>query len=127
MVVASALWANLAGGAKWVAYLLAVIGWALTFFLGTIRFTFFGVDFQFRAYIPMLGGIFNIATSCRFGNGQTAAAGRVFTKHGRKLVHHDLVTRPHGRSHTPWYDQGVKGKATISSGYFFSDGADGRG
>ena len=37
VVVASALWANLAGGAKWVAYVLALVGWGLTFFLGTIR------------------------------------------------------------------------------------------
>jgi uncharacterized protein len=69
VVVASALWANLAGTAKWVAYILAIIGWGLTFFLGTIRFTFFGVDFKFRAFIPMLGGIFIAALASFLGVG----------------------------------------------------------
>jgi uncharacterized membrane protein YfcA len=69
VVVASALWANLAGGAKWVAYVLAIIGWGLTFFLGTIRFTFFGVEFKFKAFIPMLGGIFIAAIASFLGIG----------------------------------------------------------
>ena len=69
VVVASALWANLAGGAKWMAYVLALIGWGMTFFLGTIRFTFFGVDFQFKAFIPMLGGIFIAALASFLGVG----------------------------------------------------------
>ena len=69
VVVASALWANLAGGAKWVAYVLALIGGGLTFFLGTIRFTFFGVEFSFKAYIPMLGGIFIAAIASFLGIG----------------------------------------------------------
>jgi hypothetical protein len=69
VVVASALWANLAGGAKWVAYILALIGWVLTFFLGTIRFKFFGVEFNFKAYIPMLGGIFIAAIASFIGVG----------------------------------------------------------
>ncbi len=69
VVVASALWANLAGGAKWVAYLLALAGWAITFFVGTIRFTFFGVEFEFKAFIPMLGGIFIAALASFLGVG----------------------------------------------------------
>ena len=69
VVVASALWANLAGGAKWAAYILALIGWGLTFFVGTIRFTFFGVEFKFKAYIPMLGGIFIAALASFLGVG----------------------------------------------------------
>jgi uncharacterized membrane protein YfcA len=69
VVVASALWANLAGGAKWVAYVLALVGWGLTFFLGTIRFTFFGVEFEFKAFIPMLGGIFIAAIASFLGIG----------------------------------------------------------
>lgn len=69
VVVASALWVNLAGGAKWVAYLLALIGWVLTFFIGTIRFTFFGVEFRFKAYIPMFGGIFIAALASFLGVG----------------------------------------------------------
>jgi uncharacterized membrane protein YfcA len=69
VVVASALWANLAGGAKWVAYVLALAGWGLTFFVGTIRFSFYGVDFKFKAFIPMLGGIFIAALASFLGVG----------------------------------------------------------
>ncbi|MCP4578782.1 MAG: sulfite exporter TauE/SafE family protein [Deltaproteobacteria bacterium] len=69
VVVASALWANLAGGAKWVAYILALAGWVLTFFVGTIRFSFYGVDFKFKAFIPMLGGIFIAALASFLGVG----------------------------------------------------------
>jgi uncharacterized membrane protein YfcA len=69
VVVASALWANLMDSAKWVAYLLAVVGWGLTFFLGKIRFTFFGVNFEFSAFIPMLGGIFIAALASFLGIG----------------------------------------------------------
>ena len=56
-VVASALWLSLGGGAKWIAYLLALISLIITFFVGTIRFTFFGVEFEFKSWIPMLGGL----------------------------------------------------------------------
>jgi uncharacterized membrane protein YfcA len=69
IVVASALWANLVDGSKWVAYALALVGWGVTFFLGTIRFTFFGVEFKFKAYIPMLGGIFIAALASFLGVG----------------------------------------------------------
>ena len=69
VVVASALWANLAGGAKWVAYILALAGWVLTFFVGTIRFSFYGVDFKFKAFIPMLGGVFIAALASFLGVG----------------------------------------------------------
>ncbi len=69
VVVASALWANLADGAKWVAYILALAGWALTFFVGTIRFSFYGVEFDFKAFIPMLGGVFIAALASFLGVG----------------------------------------------------------
>ena len=69
VVVASALWANLASSAKWLAYLLAISGWIMTFFMGTIRFSFFGVNFQFKAFIPMLGGIFIAALASFLGVG----------------------------------------------------------
>jgi uncharacterized membrane protein YfcA len=68
-VVASALWINLVDGAKWVAYVLVLIGWVLTFFIGNIRFTFFGQEFNFKAYIPMLGGIFIAAIASFLGVG----------------------------------------------------------
>jgi len=69
LVVASALWINLVGGMKWVAYILVVIGWVLTFFIGTIRFTFFGQEFKFNAWIPMAGGIFIAAIASFLGVG----------------------------------------------------------
>jgi hypothetical protein len=68
-VVASALWINLVGGAKIVAYILVLIGWALTFFIGNIRFTFFGQEFKFKAWIPMVGGIFIAAIASFLGIG----------------------------------------------------------
>lgn len=69
VVAASALWINLVGGFKWVAYILVLVGWVLTFFIGTIRFTFFGVEFKFKAWIPMLGGIFIAAVASFLGVG----------------------------------------------------------
>lgn len=69
LVVASALWANLVGGMKIVAYLLAIAGWAVTFFVGNIKFTFYGVEFNFKAYIPMLGGIAIAAIASFLGIG----------------------------------------------------------
>jgi len=69
LVVASALWANLAGTAKWVAYILALAGWVVTFFMGTIRFTFFGAEFKFKAFIPMVGGIIIAAIASFLGIG----------------------------------------------------------
>ena len=69
LVVASALWINLVDGAKWVAYILVIVGWILTFFIGNIRFTFFGQEFSFKAWIPMLGGIFIAAIASFLGVG----------------------------------------------------------
>jgi uncharacterized membrane protein YfcA len=68
-VVASALWINLIDGADWVAYILVIVGWALTFFIGNIRFTFFGQEFSFKAWIPMVGGIFIAAIASFLGIG----------------------------------------------------------
>ncbi len=69
LVVASALYFNLVGKALWIAYLLAVAGWVVTFFMGTIRFTFFGVEFKFKAYVPMMGGIVIAAIASFLGIG----------------------------------------------------------
>ena len=68
-VVASALWINLIDGADWVAYILVIVGWALTFLIGKIRFTFFGQEFSFKAWIPMVGGIFIAAIASFLGIG----------------------------------------------------------
>ena len=69
VVVASALWINLIPAAKWVAYILVLIGWALTFMVGEIRFTFFGQEFSFKAWIPMVGGIAIAAIASFLGVG----------------------------------------------------------
>ncbi|MBW1713550.1 MAG: sulfite exporter TauE/SafE family protein [Deltaproteobacteria bacterium] len=69
VVVASALLFKLASGIAWLAYILALAGWVLTFFLGTIKFTFYGVEFSFKAWIPMLGGIFIAAIASFLGIG----------------------------------------------------------
>ncbi|MCB2225356.1 MAG: sulfite exporter TauE/SafE family protein [Desulfarculaceae bacterium] len=68
-VVLSALWFNLYGKFMIVAYLLALAGMIITFFMGTIRFTFFGVEFKFRAFIPMLGGLIIAAIASFLGVG----------------------------------------------------------
>ncbi|WP_434062360.1 sulfite exporter TauE/SafE family protein [Desulfoferula mesophila] len=68
-VVISALWFNLVGSVMVVAYVLALAGMVLTFFMGTIRFTFFGVEFKFKAFIPMLGGLIIAAIASFLGVG----------------------------------------------------------
>ena len=69
LVVSSALWINLIDTARWVAYILVLVGWALTFFIGNIKFTFFGHEFEFKAWIPMVGGIFIAAIASFLGVG----------------------------------------------------------
>ena len=69
MVVLSALWINLIDFAKWVPYIMVIIGWGLTFLIGNIRFTFFGQEFSFKAYVPMLGGITIAAIASFIGVG----------------------------------------------------------
>ncbi len=69
LVVASALWVNLIGGHKWVAYILVLAGWALTFFIGKIKMTFYGQTWEFKAVLPMLGGIFIAAIAAFLGIG----------------------------------------------------------
>ena len=69
VVVISAIWMRLGGGTQWIAYILALIGWGVTFFIGTVKFTFYGVEFEFKAWIPMLGGIFIAAIASFLGIG----------------------------------------------------------
>ncbi|RLB44372.1 MAG: sulfite exporter TauE/SafE family protein [Deltaproteobacteria bacterium] len=68
-VVASTLWINLIGSPKWIAYALLLIGWLLTFFIGKVRFTFYGQEFGFTAWVPMVGGIFIAAIAAFLGIG----------------------------------------------------------
>lgn len=69
LVVASALWFNLVDGYVWIAYLLAVIGWVVAFTVGSITFTFYGVEFKFKVAIPVVGGIFIAAIASFLGIG----------------------------------------------------------
>ena len=69
VVVASALWSNLIKSPMWVAYVLCLAGWVLSIFLGTIRFTFYGVEFKFKAFIPVLGGLIIAAIASFVGVG----------------------------------------------------------
>jgi hypothetical protein len=62
LVLAGALWGNVGGdlfaGAMWIAYALVVVGFLMIFLLPqkTIRFTFYGVEFSFKAFVPAIGG-----------------------------------------------------------------------
>lgn len=69
LVVASALWVNVLHGSIIVAYVLVLVGWGLTFLVGNIRFTFFGQEFKFKAWVPMLGGIVIAALASFLGVG----------------------------------------------------------
>ncbi len=69
LVVASALWINLVGGAKIVAYILCLAGWVVGFMVGKVRFTFYGVEFSFKSAIPVIGGIFIAAIAAFLGIG----------------------------------------------------------
>jgi hypothetical protein len=69
LVVASALWNNLVGGMVWIGYILLLAGWLCAFLIGEIRFTFYGQEFRFKAWIPMAGGIFIAAIASFLGIG----------------------------------------------------------
>jgi uncharacterized protein len=69
LVVLSALWVNLIPVFKWIPYVLVLVGWGMTFMIGNIRFTFFGQEFAFKAYIPMIGGIVIAAIAAFVGVG----------------------------------------------------------
>jgi uncharacterized protein len=69
LVMLSTLWNNLIPVLNWVPYILVLAGWAMTFMIGNIRFTFFGQEFAFKAYIPMIGGIVIAAIAAFVGVG----------------------------------------------------------
>ncbi len=69
LVFCSALVFNFFKGILVVAYLLAVAGWIVAFMAGTIKFTFYGVEFEFKAAIPVVGGIFIAAIASFLGIG----------------------------------------------------------
>ncbi len=57
VVLGSAILLSRGGGTKILAYALAFLGFGMTFFIGSIRFTFFGVEFSYKAYVPVIGGL----------------------------------------------------------------------
>ncbi len=62
---------GLFAGAHYVAYGIIIAGFVSIFFLPqkTIRFTFFGVEFKFKAYIPAVGGFVIAAIASFLGVG----------------------------------------------------------
>ncbi len=70
ITVAGALWVALAKElTPWVGYLLLLAGLVVSFFAGVTRFTFFGVEFAFKSYLPVLGGLVIAAISSFIGVG----------------------------------------------------------
>ncbi len=75
LVLVGVLFGNLGehlfNGALYVSYAVVGVGFMLMFFLPQkkIRFTFFGVEFGFKAYIPAVGGFFIAAIASFLGVG----------------------------------------------------------
>jgi uncharacterized protein len=69
LVILSTLWNNLIPVLKWIPYIMCLVGWGMTFLIGNIRFTFYGQEFAFKAYIPMIGGIVIAAIAAFVGVG----------------------------------------------------------
>jgi uncharacterized membrane protein YfcA len=62
-------WGKAGGTMLAVSYILAIAGWIVAFMAGTIKFTFYGVEFEFKAVIPVVGGIFIAAIASFLGIG----------------------------------------------------------
>ncbi len=69
LTVAGALFLSLIKQPDWVGYILLVAGLITAFFGGTTKFTFFGVEFEFKSYLPVLGGVIIAAISSFIGVG----------------------------------------------------------
>ncbi len=69
LTVAGALFTSLIKEPAWIGYILLVAGLIVSFFGGTTKFTFFGVEFEFKAYLPVLGGLIIAALSSFIGVG----------------------------------------------------------
>jgi uncharacterized membrane protein YfcA len=67
--VSGALFLALVKQPEWIGYLLMVAGLIISFFGGTTRFTFYGVEFAFKSYLPVLGGLVIAALSSFIGVG----------------------------------------------------------
>ena len=69
LALAGAAWINFVPGMKIIAYLFALSSIVLSYFIGQIRFTFYGVEFKFQAWIPVVGGVVIAAISSFLGIG----------------------------------------------------------
>ncbi|MBI4799314.1 MAG: sulfite exporter TauE/SafE family protein [Desulfarculus sp.] len=69
LTLAGALFQALIKEPAWVAQVLMVAGLVVSFFGGTTKFTFYGVEFEFKAYLPVLGGLIIAALSSFIGVG----------------------------------------------------------
>jgi hypothetical protein len=66
-----ALWGNLVPSMQWYALIAVGIGVLLGFIIasGKVRFTFYGVEFAFSGFIPIVGGVFIAALASFLGVG----------------------------------------------------------
>lgn len=69
LAVAGALFQAIIKEPAWVGQVLMVAGLIVSFFGGTTKFTFYGVEFEFKAYLPVLGGLIIAALSSFIGVG----------------------------------------------------------
>jgi uncharacterized protein len=66
-----ALWGNLIRGMQWYALIVVAFGVILGFVIarGKVRFTFYGVEFAFKGWIPIVGGLCIAALASFLGVG----------------------------------------------------------
>ena len=66
-----ALWGNLVRGMQWYALIVVAFGVILGFVIarGKVRFTFYGVEFSFKGWIPIVGGLCIAALASFLGVG----------------------------------------------------------
>lgn len=57
LAAAGALFQALIKQPEWVAHVLMVAGLVVSFLGGTTKFTFYGVELEVKAYLPVLGGL----------------------------------------------------------------------
>jgi uncharacterized membrane protein YfcA len=71
ITLSGALWGNLMRSMQWYALIVVAFGVILGFIIarGKVRFTFYGVEFAFKGWIPIVGGVFIAALASFLGVG----------------------------------------------------------